>query len=110
MRIRDWSSDVCASELPANHVGAVEPLDASPREGETIFKGAHPLTELSFRGFKAVLHHRDDCVGEFFLGLLFPVLDLLADLPPIGVSRLPRQPLLLDLSFDQLHPLGGPKL
>src|SRR3546814_11872964 len=68
---------------PANHVGAVEPLDASTREGETIFKGAHPLTELSFRGFKAVLHHRDDSVGEFFLVLLFPFLVLLPASPPL---------------------------
>src|SRR3546814_8847042 len=46
---------------PANHVGAVEPLDASTREGETIFKGAHLLTELSFGGFKAVQIGRASC-------------------------------------------------
>src|SRR3546814_16874635 len=53
---------------PANHVGAVEQLDASTREGETIFKWAHPLTVLSFRGLKAGLHHRDYCVRAIFLG------------------------------------------
>src|SRR3546814_3765882 len=52
MRIRDWSSDVCSSDLKLVHKLGLEKLEAKARDLEATWKWAKPMLEPDY-GFTA---------------------------------------------------------
>src|SRR3546814_1155689 len=86
MRISDWSSDVCSSDLP-HHLHQLD-VEARPSPGQRLHRGDDPLDRAGMVRAPDV----DQRVGA--LGLLVMIGEVGAEIGPLPV-RLPDRPILV---------------